>query len=99
MRTRCVLALPIVLLGATSTALACGRDTVALIESVTAMDKPLLFNCGSEFNEMLVRAHRKDWKGALAAYEAHLTLVGKPQAGSADASRTLAFLRQKAEAQ
>jgi hypothetical protein len=99
MRTRFVFALPLVLFGATSTALACGRDTVALIEGVTAMDKPLLFKCGTEFNQMLVRAHRKDWKGALAAYEAHLALVGKPQAGSADASRTLAYLRQKADAQ
>ena len=99
MRTRFVLALPFVLFGATSTGLGCGRDTVALIEWMMAMDEPLLFRCGSDFNEMLVRAHNKDWKGAVAAYEAHLALVGKQQAGSADASRTLAYLRQKADAQ
>jgi hypothetical protein len=38
---------------------------------------------------MLVRAHKKDWKEALAAYEAHLALHGKRLAGSADASRHL----------
>jgi hypothetical protein len=93
------LALSLVLLGAASAAHACGPGTVTLVESVTAMTKPPMFRCGSHFNEMLARAHKSDWKGALAAYEAHLAGLGKWEAGSANASETLAFLRRKAGSQ
>jgi hypothetical protein len=47
---------------------------------------------------MLARAHKKDWKAALAAYEAHLANIGKWEAGSANALETLTFLREKANA-
>ena len=66
------LALALVLSGAVSAALACAPGTVALIEQVAAMTKPPMFRCGPKFNEMLANAHKNDWKGALAAYEAHL---------------------------
>lgn len=91
------LALVFVLFGAAA-ALACGPRTVALIESVAAMEVPPLFKCGPKFNEMLARAQEKDWKGALAAYEAHLSGIGKWEAGSANARDTLDYLRRKAEA-
>jgi hypothetical protein len=84
---------------AAAPAFACGSRTVALIESAIAMEQPPLFRCGSEFNEMLIRAHKKDWKGALAAYEAHLAHLGKWEAGSENAKETLAYLRRKAERQ
>ena len=92
------LVLLLVLLGSASTALACGPGTVALIESVTAMHEPPMYKCGREFNEMLARAHKKDWQGALSAYEAHLANLGKWEADSANASQTRAFLRRKADA-
>jgi hypothetical protein len=76
---------------------ACGPGTVALIERTAAMPEPPQYNCGREFNDMLARVHKKDWKGALAAYEAHLMHLGKWEAGSANAVETLGFLRKKAE--
>jgi hypothetical protein len=99
MHKRLALIVVLVLFGAASTALACGPRTVALIENVTAMDAPPMFKCGGQFNEMLARAHKRDWKGALAAYEAHLATHGKWEAASANALETLAYLRRKAEAQ
>jgi hypothetical protein len=80
-------------------ALACGPRTVALIERVVAMERPPMFRCGPEFNEMLARAQKQDWKGALAAYEAHLRGIGKWEADSANVRETLDFLRRKAETQ
>ena len=77
---------------------ACGPNTVALIENLRTMDKPPMFRCGAEFNQMLERAHQKDWKGAVKAYEAHLAGIGKWQAGTADATATLAHLRRMAGA-
>jgi hypothetical protein len=93
------LALQLVFFTTTAPAFACGAGTVALIESVMAMDKPPVSRCGSEFNEMLASAHKKDWKRALAAYEAHLAKVGKRRGVSANESETLDFLRRKADAQ
>jgi hypothetical protein len=98
MHNRFALALVLVLSGAVA-ALACGPGTVALIESVAAMERPPMFKCGPDFNEMLARAQNKDWKGALAAYEAHLSGIGKWEAGSANARETLDFLRKKAKEQ
>jgi hypothetical protein len=63
-----------------------------------AMKEPPQFRCGKEFNDMLAYAHKQDWKGALVAYEAHLANLGKWEAGSANATETLAFLRRKADA-
>src|SRR5262245_17856940 len=96
MHRRFALALLFVLSGAAA-ALACGPRTVALIEAVAAMERPPMFRCGPEFNEMLARAKKKDWKGALAAYEAHLTGIGKWETGSANTRETLDYLRKKAE--
>jgi hypothetical protein len=98
MHKQLALALLFAVFGAAPRAVACGPGTVALIERVTAMDEPPMYKCGREFNEMLTRAHKKDWKGALAAYEAHLANLGKWEAGSANAAETLAFLRRKADA-
>jgi hypothetical protein len=98
MHKRFALALVFVLTG-TAAVLACGPRTVALIEAVAEMERPPMFRCGSEFNEMLARAQKKDWKGALAAYEAHLSGMGKWEADSANARATLDFLRKKAETQ
>jgi hypothetical protein len=83
---------------AASPALACGKNTVAWIEHVMVSDTRPLFLCGSEFNEMLARVQKKDWKGALAAYKAHLANVGRWEAGSADAIEALAYLERKAQA-
>jgi hypothetical protein len=47
---------------------------------------------------MLARAQKKDWKGALAAYEAHLAGLGKWEAGSANASETRAYLQRMSQA-
>jgi hypothetical protein len=96
MHKRFALALVFVLTGAAAV-LACGPRTVALIEAVAEMERPPMFRCGSEFNEMLARAQKKDWKGALAAYEAHLANLGKWEAGFPNAAETLAFLRRKAD--
>jgi len=99
MRTRVLtVSASIVLIGAATTALACGPGTVALIERMVSTQEPPRYRCGSEFNEMLARAQKKDWKGALAAYEAHLAQMGKWEAGSANASQTLAYLRRMAQA-
>jgi hypothetical protein len=98
MHKRIALVLVFVLSGVAA-ALACGPRTVALIESVMAMERPPMFRCGSEFNEMLARAQKQDWKGAFAAYEAHLRGIGKWEADSANARETLDFLRKKAETQ
>lgn len=95
-RTRILLA-GIFLLTGQTLVLACGPGTVALIERVAAMPEPPQYKCGREFNDMLARVHKKDWKGALAAYEAHLMHLGKWEADSANAAETLAFLRTKAE--
>jgi hypothetical protein len=92
MLRRSALALLFAFFGAES-ALSCGPGTVALIERVIAMQEPPKYRCGAEFNEMLARAHKKDWKGALAAYETHLTNLGKSEVGSANALETLAYLR------
>jgi hypothetical protein len=82
----------------TATALACGPGTVALIERVITTDEPPRYKCGAEFNDMLARAQKKDWKGALAAYEKHLANLGKWEASSANAAETLAYLRKKSAA-
>jgi hypothetical protein len=79
----------------TTTAPACGPGTVALIERVVTMDEPPRYKCGAEFNDMLARAQKKDWKGALAAYEKHLANLGRWEVDSANASETLAYLRKK----
>ena len=96
MHRRFVLALAFVA-SCAATALACGPRTVALIEAAAAAEamKPPLFRCGPMFNEMLVRAHKKDWKGALEAYEAHL----RGRASTADEREALDFLQRKAESQ
>jgi hypothetical protein len=99
MHNRHALVLALAVFGSASTALACGPSTVALIESLTIRDRPPLFRCGSQFNKMLADAHKKDWRGALAAYEAHLANLGRWEAGSSNALETLAYLRRKAEAQ
>jgi hypothetical protein len=91
------IAISFALLGAATACLACGPGTVALVQRVMKMEKPPLYRCGSEFNEMLARAQKKNWKGALAAYEAHLAGLGKWEAGSANATETLAFLRQMSQ--
>ena len=95
-RNRVLLAGFFLLIGHTL-AFACGPGTVALIERVGAMPEPPLYKCGREFNDMLARVHKKDWKGALAAYETHLMHLGKWEAGSENVAETLAFLRKKAE--
>jgi hypothetical protein len=77
---------------------ACGPDTAALMRRVPDMAAAPAFRCGTHFNDALARAQKKDWKGALAAYEAHLATLGKWQAGSADADATLTFLRRMAAA-
>ena len=82
--------------GAMAPASACAPDTVALLETVPAMKQPPAYRCGSDFNTVLTLVHKRDWKGALAAYEQHLSGFGKWQAGSADAKATLAYLREKA---
>jgi hypothetical protein len=84
--------------GATTGTLACGPGTVKLIEYMVTTNEPPRYRCGSEFNEMLARAQKKDWKGALAAYEKHLVNLGKWEAGSANAAETLAYLRKKSAA-
>ncbi len=93
------IALSFALCGASTTGLACGPGTVALIQRMVTTQEPPRYRCGSEFNEMLARAQKKDWKGALAAYEAHLAGLGKWEAGSANASETLAYLRRMSQAQ
>jgi hypothetical protein len=98
MNKRFAIALAFAVFGGAPTALCCGPGTVTLINRVTAMAEPPAYKCGREFNEMLARAHKKDWKGALAAYEAHLANLGKWEAGSANAMETLTFLREKADA-
>ena len=77
-------------------AVACGPNTAALVKSVEAMDKPPLFRCGSHFNDMLAHAHRKQWPGALKAYQAHLKWIGKSGAETADEKATLQYLQQRA---
>jgi hypothetical protein len=42
-----------------------------------------------------MRAQKKDWKRALAAYEAHMAGLGRSQAGTPNATETLAYLRRK----
>ena len=80
--------------GSVSQAHACGPDTVALLRNVQKMEKPPLFRCGTDFNDVMARVHVKDWKSALAAYESHLTHLGKWEAGSEDAKATLEYLRR-----
>ena len=82
-----------VIAGATS-AQACGPNTLALLKSIEHMKEPPMFRCGTDFNNVLARFHKKDWKGALTAYEAHLANLGKWQAGSKDAVAVLAYLRK-----
>src|SRR5262245_15320307 len=96
-KRRCVLLAGVFLLTGHTLVFACGPGTVALIEGVAAMPEPPLYKCGREFNDMLARVHKKNWKGALAAYEAHLMHLGKWEAGSTNAAETLVFLRKKAE--
>ena len=93
-----IVAMVFVLCGAATPALACGPETVAVIEAYTKSGDTPRFRCGAEFNEMLARAQKKDWKGALAAYQAHLAGLGKWEAGSANASETLAYLRRMSQA-
>src|SRR4029079_10789678 len=65
MRTRVLtVSASIVLIGAATTALACGPGTVALIERMVSTQEPPRYRSGSQFNEMLARAQKKDWKGA-----------------------------------
>ena len=98
MDKRSAIAFALAVFGGAPAALCCGAGTVALIERVRAMAEPLAYKCGREFNEMLARVHKGDWKGALAAYEAHLANLGKREAGSENALATLTFLREKADA-
>ena len=79
-------AIAFALCGASTPVLACGPGTVALIERMVTTQEPPRYRCGSEFNEMLARAQKKDWRGALAAYQAHLAHLGKWEAGSANAA-------------
>jgi hypothetical protein len=71
-----------ILFAGATTALDCGSQTVALIQNVEKDKEPPLLRSGSDFNNMLDRVGKKDWKGALVAHEAHLKGLGKWQAGS-----------------
>ncbi|HRD77190.1 MAG TPA: hypothetical protein PK264_14875 [Hyphomicrobiaceae bacterium] len=86
------------LMASSQSALACTPPTVALIESLASLpEPPIPTKCGSDRNEFMRLAHLKDWKGALAAYERHLTSwFGRQEAGTADARATLDYLRRKA---
>lgn len=97
MRTPLLSALLLATIVATAgTAHACGGDTAAMFEAAPTMTEMPMFRCGADFNKALSLAHAKDWKGALAAYEAHLAGIGKWQADSADARAALAYLRRMA---
>jgi hypothetical protein len=61
---------------AASPALACGEHAVKLLQKLSTMEAAPEMRCGSEFNQMLALAYKKDWAGALSAYKAHLAGMG-----------------------
>jgi hypothetical protein len=69
---------------------------VDLLQKLSTMKAAPEMRCGSEFNQMLALAYKKDWAGALNAYKAHLAGMGRPQAGTPDAQETLAYLAKMA---
>ena len=48
--------------------------------------------------ETLERAHKKDWAGALKAYQAHLKVRGSTYVATADEKATLDYLTRMARA-
>jgi hypothetical protein len=98
MSTNLAIAFSVLMLGAASPALACSK-TLEIIASFENTDTVPTFRCGAEFNEMLTHVSKKEWKAALAAYELHLTRVGKWQVGTPEAEDALKYLRAKAAAQ
>jgi hypothetical protein len=80
-----------------STTHACGSKSLSIVKAMSSADKPPLAQCGSDFNLTLQRAHKKDWAGALEAYQAHLKgIFGRSNAGTADAKATLQYLSRMA---
>lgn len=80
----------------TGTALACGPKTLEIVKAMEAAKEPPAFGCGSDFNDLLKRAHAKDWAGALQSYEAHLEGLGRSDAGTPQAVATIAYLKDMA---
>ena len=79
-------------------AVACGPRTLELVKMLETAAEPPVFACGSDFNELLKQAHQKNWSAALAAYEAHLSGIGKSEANTKQADETLAYLKAMAAA-
>ena len=79
-----------------SAARACG--TLELVKSMPSVKEVPLFRCGSDFNVTLERAHKRDWAGALKAYQAHLKVRGPSYVATADEKATLDYLGQMARA-
>jgi len=75
---------------------ACG--TLELVKSMPSAKEVPLFRCGSEFNVTLERAHKKDWAGALKAYQSHLKVRGSSYVATADEKATLNYLTTMARA-
>jgi hypothetical protein len=98
MRTDLAVVFSLFVLGSASAAFGCSK-TVEIIASFEDTKTVPTFRCGAEFNEMLTHVSKKEWKAALAAYELHLTRVGKWQAGTPEAEDALKYLRAKAAAQ
>lgn len=84
------------LLAASDAALACGPKTLEMVKMMEAASEPPVFACGQDFNELLKRAHQKDWPGALQSYEAHLKGLGRSDAGTPQAAETIAYLNDMA---